>query len=189
MSERFPHNFEQDYKPNKIENSTEQLEAYKYSIENRTKKNEQIEDARSNIEKLAISKEKTVAKPEKYKSQETTPRHQYITKKIKNESYQKTLKIIRKDLAPSQKIMSKFIHQKIIESVSEVGAKTIARPSGIIGGGLLALVGSLLVLVVARKVGFEVPYSLFAVLFIIGFVLGLIVEFTRNIFKKITKKV
>ena len=82
--------------------------------------------------------------------------------------------------------MSKFIHQKIIESVSEVGAKTIARPSGIIGGGLLALVGSLLVLVVARKVGFEVPYSLFAVLFIIGFVLGLIVEFTRNIFKKIT---
>ena len=85
--------------------------------------------------------------------------------------------------------MSKFIHQKIIESVSEVGAKTIARPSGIIGGGLLALVGSLLVLVVARKVGFEVPYSLFAVLFIIGFVLGLIVEFTRNIFKKITKKV
>ena len=80
MSERFPHNFEQDHKPNKIENSTEQLEAYKYSIENRTKKNEQIEDARSNIEKLAISKEKTVAKPEKYKSQETTPPHQYITK-------------------------------------------------------------------------------------------------------------
>lgn len=186
MTERFPKNFEQDNSPNKIENAAEQLEAYKYSIEKRTKNSsEQMESARSNIEKLAISKQETVAQAEKTKPEETLPHHQYVTKRLKNESYQKTLNIVRSDLTPSQKIMSKFIHQNVIESVSEVAAKTVARPSGIIGGGLVALVGSILVLIVARKIGFEVPYSLFAVLFIVGFGLGLIVELAKNMFKKI----
>lgn len=186
MSERFPHNFELGTNPNTSKNSAEQLEAYKYSIENRTKNSsKKMASARANIENLAISKEKTPIIPEKNKAGETIPRHQYISKNLKNESYKKTLNIVRADLPASQKIMSKFIHQPAIESISEISAKTIARPSGIIGGGLVALIGSIIILAVARKIGFEVPYSLFAILFIIGFGIGLIIEFTKKIFQKI----
>lgn len=146
---------------------------------------EHIEHIRSSIEREA--KEADYAK-ETQPRHEQQPSHHYITKKIKAEQYRKTLKHIQEILPKRQQRFSAFVHQPTIERISEVGAKTIARPSGILGGALLALVGSLVVLYTARRIGFEIPNSIFAILFALGFVAGICFELATTLLKKLHPK-
>jgi hypothetical protein len=53
-----------------------------------------------------------------------------------------------------------------------------------LGGGIIALLGSLAILFISHKVGFAVPGSLFAALFIAGFVLGCLTESLTKLFTK-----
>lgn len=183
---RFPENFE-----TKETGHEEQLKAYEYSVELRHNKNEHEtrhevetnkEQARNIVEKESSNEAADLHK-EKYRSQEKEPHQQYTTKKIKDQSYKKTMSIVQKDLTPSQRFMSRIIHNPVVEKTSDVAAKTIVRPSGIIGGGMIAILGALIVMIVARKIGFEVPNSLFAVLFIIGFFIGIAGELILKLFR------
>ena len=72
--------------------------------------------------------------------------------------------------------MSRIIHQPAIDAASEATAKTIARPSGILGGGICAFAGSLFFLYFAKHDGFHYNYLLFLVFFIGGFAIGLLFE-------------
>jgi hypothetical protein len=87
------------------------------------------------------------------------------------------MRYVRRHLTKRERKFSSFVHAPTVEKVSEVGAKTIARPSGLLGGGLVALIGSVGTLYIARKYGFEVPNSLFMALFVVGFVVGVVAEF------------
>lgn len=80
------------------------------------------------------------------------------------------------------------MHQPAIERISEVGAKTVARPSGILGGALIALLGSGIAIYVARHVGFEIPNSIFAALFIVGFLIGISLELIVSLIKNLRPK-
>jgi len=83
---------------------------------------------------------------------------------------------VQKRLTPAQKSLSGVIHQPLVRRVSEVAAETVARPSGILGGGLLAFLGSSAYLWFARAAGISYNYLGFFVFFIGGFLLGLVVE-------------
>jgi hypothetical protein len=72
--------------------------------------------------------------------------------------------------------LSKLIHQPAVRAVSEVGAKTVSRPSGLLGGGLLAFLGSSTYLFMTKYIGFRYNYLVFLLLFVGGFVLGLVLE-------------
>jgi len=147
---------------------------------------EDIETARRTIEQQAISEENLSIN--KHRPEQQEPTYHHMTKELKNETYRATLRQVQQKLSPTQQKVSRFIHQPFIETISDVGAKTLARPSGILGGGLVALLGSLVILIIARKIGFGVPPSIFAALFIIGFVTGLIFEIIIKSIHKLSSR-
>jgi hypothetical protein len=87
-------------------------------------------------------------------------------------------------LSKPEQALSKLIHQPVVEKLSNVGAQTVGRPSGILGGGFAALVGGSLVLFISRQYGFEYNYLLFAALFIAGFALGILFELLFRLLKR-----
>ncbi|MCA9332373.1 hypothetical protein KDA00_00700 [Candidatus Saccharibacteria bacterium] len=143
---------------------------------------EHVEHIKSKVETHAVSgKEFTVGERESV----SHGHHHPNQKELKTDAYQKTLKNVRRRLSKPDKLLSKVIHNKTVESVSEVGGKTIARPSGILGGGLCALLGSAFLLYMSSHYGFEYNYFVFFMLFAGGFFVGMFGELLlRYILKK-----
>ncbi len=95
------------------------------------------------------------------------------------------LKQIQRKLKTTDRSLSKVIHQPVVRAISETSGKTVARPSGLLGGGLVAFLGTSVYLFMARHIGLDYNYSVFLVLFFGGFAIGLGLElgvwaFTRN---------
>lgn len=100
----------------------------------------------------------------------------YVNRELKAMAYRRTLKRTQQQLSAPSRVLSKIVHQPTIEAVSDFASGTVARPSGILAGGITAFVGSSLFLWVARHYGYEYNFLLFALLFVAGFFIGLLVE-------------
>jgi hypothetical protein len=72
--------------------------------------------------------------------------------------------------------LSRVIHQPVVRAVSEGAAKTVTRPSGMLGGGLVAFLGSGSYLILAKYLHFSYNYSISLALFVGGFGFGLLLE-------------
>lgn len=94
----------------------------------------------------------------------------------KTRSFNTTMHHVRKDLSPTERTLSKVMHQPVVERVSEVAGKTVSRPSGIIGATLGALIGLTFVFGIAKYSGFELSGSEMPLLLVGGFALGLFLE-------------
>jgi hypothetical protein len=142
-----------------------------------------IDKIRAEIKTHAISgKEFTVGEKES-----TAPSSHHYTnqKELKANAYNKSMRQIRSKLSKPDKTFSKVIHNKTVESVSEVSSKTIARPSGLLGGGICALLGSAYLLYMTKHYGFEYNYFVFFLLFVGGFFVGMFGELLlRYVFRK-----
>jgi tetrahydromethanopterin S-methyltransferase subunit G len=93
---------------------------------------------------------------------------------------------IRHRLSGNQKKFSKFVHNRSIENVSEVAGKTIIRPSGILAGSVVTLLGSIYYLYLTHNNNYEYNFYTATLLFLVGFALGLILEIVFNFFSKRT---
>jgi len=138
---------------------------------------ENIDTVRKKIENVALPGENL-----KFKETENPTHHHYLTAKIKQEYYEQTIQDIRPYLSNSQKSLSKIVHNHVVENISELGAKTIARPVCLFTAATVTLLSSVLIILIARKVGFGLPNSIFILLFMIGYVLGLVVEIIIKLF-------
>lgn len=107
--------------------------------------------------------------------QERNPR--FVGEQSKNNSLRRSLRHIQKGLKPYQRPFSKFLHNGAVEQVNEFSAKTIARPSGLLFGGVVSFLTSLGILFVCRYYGYEYNYFLGLISFPLGFGLGLTIEF------------
>jgi hypothetical protein len=100
--------------------------------------------------------------------------HGYGThQSLKAGAYQRTLSQVRQRLPKAARTFSKLVHSPTIEALSEVSSKTVARPSGLLGGSIGAFTGSVIILYMANHYGFRYNYSLFLILFVGGFLVGL----------------
>ena len=172
-----------------LESSAQELAQETNKIESLAKESQenqkdQLESARTTIEKQAKSNESINVSQE---SSEITPTHHYITKHIKAANYKQTIKHVQKKLTPTEARFSKVIHQPKVEAISEFGSKTIARPSSIISGSLMALLMGITLLVIARYIGFYITPLVFSVLFIMGYILGLLLELITKLIIKLFK--
>ncbi len=95
---------------------------------------------------------------------------------LKSNAYEHTLRRVQQKLPKTARAFSKIAHNKTVETVSNVSAQTVGRPSGILGGSICALMGSLILLYYSRHYGFKYNYSLFFLLFIGGFLVGALAE-------------
>jgi hypothetical protein len=107
-----------------------------------------------------------------------------VTADLRNQALKSNLKKVQKELSSSEKRFSRMVHNPSVEMISEAASKTIARPSGLLFGGIFALVSNVVVLFVIRYYGYEYNYLIGAGSFIVGFFFGLVIEF---IYRKLVK--
>ena len=126
----------------------------------------------------SIQQEAKPAEADKPKTERSEPAASPTTigKVLKDQALFRTLKNLRQHLSPPERGLSKIVHQPVVDAVSEVGGKTVARPSGILGGGICAFLGSLGYLYLAKHIGFHYNYLLFLLLFVGGFAVGIVLE-------------
>lgn len=135
--------------------------------------NPSIENLQAKVEHEAISAhETTIGEHEQPKPDSPIG----LQRELKSDAYKRTLQKIRKDLPKSDRVLSRMIHQPQVETISNIGSKTLARPSGIIGGGLVSLIGSSTLLYMAKYYGFRYNFFVFFLLFIGGFAVGTLLE-------------
>lgn len=138
---------------------------------------EKVERIRSQIEAEAKSKHEH-EEHHKTKESEKTELEQpvLINKELKQMTYKRTLRKTQNKLPAPYKTLSKVIHQPVVEAVSEVAGKTVARPSGVLMGGVFAFIGSSLFLWISKHYGYEYNFLLFLSFFAGGFIIGILVE-------------
>ena len=178
------HNIDSSLKQNheSIKNSHESRirEEVNRHSENINNQNHTHESLRKHID--------SIAKPAEFKHNQHHERHHhYITKDVKVAVYLHTLKNARQHLKPSERIFSKIIHNNIVESISEAGSKTIARPGSIIGGGIFMIIGGISLFIIARYYGFYLPLSALLALYLLGFLAIFIVDLLKTLFIKIRR--
>lgn len=102
---------------------------------------------------------------------------QQINRDLQSVTRRQQLNRIQRRLSPVQRVLSKVIHQPAVRAVSEATGKTVSRPSGLLGGGLVAFLGTSTYLYLAKHIGFEYNYGIFLLLFAGGFAFGVLLEF------------
>ena len=145
-------------------------------------KHEQLEatDIQSKVEQHAISgQEITIGDKDSSAKQEFG-----VYNEMKSQTYARTLGRVRSRLSAQDMAMSKFMHNKVVESLSNGVSKTAARPSGILGAGIVTLLGSSVLLYMAKHYGFQYNFFFFFVLLAAGFVLGILVELVIRAYAK-----
>lgn len=135
-----------------------------------------LENIRSAVESNAKSKHEHDSKHKNEQERPEKDQPVLVNKELKNVAYRRTLKRTQGKLAAPERAFSKVIHNPVVEAVSEFGAKTVARPSGVLLGGIFAFAGSAAFLWIVRHYGYEYNYLLFALFFVGGFFVGLGVE-------------
>lgn len=141
---------------------------------------EKAENNKENVGELAREAQEEALPAEKTQVGETRdaePTQTYVGRQLKDMTFQRTLTRIRHKLPRTDKALSKVVHQPVVEAISQVGEKTIARPSGVLGGSIFAFLGSSLFLWSSKRYGFRYNYLLFAIFFVGGFAIGLVLEF------------
>ncbi len=135
-----------------------------------------IGEARAAILEAEPATKEAVKNQVETDTQDSSADVRWWSKELGSQTFERTLSSVRRKLSAPEKQLSKFIHRPVIEKVSDFGGKTIARPSGILLGGIFSFIGSLGVYLLARHMGGELHYSIFAATFVVGYLLGLVVE-------------
>jgi len=115
---------------------------------------------------------------------EATNSSTYINSQLQGIVKDREIKNLQRQHSSYQRTLSKLIHQPAVSKVSEVGSKTVSRPSGLLGGGIVALAGSLGYYLLAKHIGFTYNYAIFFMLFVVGFAVGLLLELLIYTFSK-----
>lgn len=141
---------------------------------------EQIQELQQNVEQQAISAKEFSAGEQEQQSTFVPGLH----RDLKQTAYKRTLQRTQNSLNQPERVLSKVIHAPAVESISNVAGNTIARPSGILGGSIFALLGTMLLTYFTRRYGFSYNYLVFAILFAGGFVAGIIGELFLRLIRK-----
>jgi len=186
MSEKLHHNSHE-----RMPTSPESLEHHKNleRLRENAERAAEQDPLKNNVESLAKTVELEAISGKEMNvgdKQAESSNHSFgVSKELKSDSYKSTLESIRKKLPMRDRVMSRAIHQPAVEAVSEAASKTVARPSGLLGGSTIAFMGTALFLYLANHFGYSYNYTVLFVLFVAGFAAGLVLEFpVRLILKK-----
>ena len=127
--------------------------------------------ARETAEKEAISGKETAPGGSEKKSKKA-PVHRSHPPNTPNT----TMRRVEGKLPGYQRTFSKVINNDTVDKVSNITSKTVARPSGLLGGGVIAFLALLIVTLYASRYGWEVSGSEFIVFVILGWAAGLLIE-------------
>lgn len=190
MSELEPQIPSAERETSHVENSAEQKEKLQHLLEKAERAKNEYEGSQ---EKLghAAKQEAITAKELKGKiaeKEQPKPHELLITQQTKELAYKKTIHRAQKHLSKTERTFSKVVHQPVVERASDLGAKTVARPFGLLVGGFCALLGSSFVLYMSKHYGFRYNFFVFLLFLGGGFIIGLLLEFLWNSTKKLGRR-
>ena len=177
MSERITHHEHEQSAENSAEHakkSQELLNHAKHEAHKSEKESSHIEDLRSQIEKHAKTKDEQES--QRKDSEPEVANTYWFSQEYRTVAYKQLLSKTRTHLSRPQKAVSRLIHQPTIEKYSEIGSKTVARPSGVLSGSILSFITSLAVYLVSKRNGYDMTYTIFIISFIGGFIAGVVIE-------------
>lgn len=146
------------------------------------KQAEALADAREDI--VETAQESGVASEAlRSANEQTSPANHpmQINRELRGITLKRELNNIQRKLPAPARALSKVIHQPAVRAVSEAAGKTVSRPSGLLGGGLVAFLGTSGYLYLAKHMGFEYSPFVFVALFAGGFIIGLMIELMVHI--------
>ncbi len=182
MSERQPHyetGESMELDPRKAEKlSHENHERLRVAAEEARQKQASIEALTERVEKAAQDSAESKANSSEagHDTNDDGPSPVHIGARIKGDAYDRQIDYVQQHEKPAERNFSKFIHQPVIEEVSNVAESTIARPLALLYGGLFAVITNLVLLYVCRRYGYEYNFMIGLAGFAGGFVVGLIIE-------------
>lgn len=159
--------WEKEKTKEKDEKPLESIESIKEKVERHSKEAEELRR-----EKL----------PEKDQEEPVAP--EPIGADLRQSGKKQTLRAIRRSLPAYSRPFSKVIHQPVVEAISEVSGKTVARPSALFSGALFSVISSLAILFISRYYGYEYNFLVGIVSFAGGFAAGLLIEMLARLFHK-----
>lgn len=168
----------------KLKNKMEK-EASKEASSAEKNDHKELHETRKTVESEAIS-----GKEIQSKNNEKQKEPQNITKAEKTRTYKSTMGRVQNQLSTPSKTFSKIIHNPAVEKTSETLSTTVARPSGILGAGVVGFIVFSVVLYFANRNGFEIPSNsaLFVIILIGGWTTGILIEFLYKSLKKISNR-
>jgi len=150
--------------------------------ESRHEAAEQLDDIKRTVEAEAVSGPELAVGDHKSGNDGSQPLG--LHQELKKTAYDRSMTKVRSRLSPPERTLSKVVHQPAINVASTVAAQTVARPKGILVGGIFAFIGSIGFLFFAKNYGFEYNYLLFIALFVIGYTLTTFIELATKPFRK-----
>lgn len=175
MSERAPHYEGKNYDPNPYGERPKAPEQDYKKHEAEPAASETIEHILKKIEREAHSGKEVLAKQEQHDRRHENTSH-LAGSHLKSHAARQTINSVQKQLSPPERTFSKFVHNPAVESISEAAGKTVARPTGLLWGGIFSVIGSLAVIIITRFYGYEYNYVIGLACFAGGFFIGLIIE-------------
>lgn len=158
--------------------AAERLKHHEHKAEKAPDRKAEVESARAKLEQV----EQAAPQQETGRNTESAMHRPVLTRSL---SYKHTMISLRHRLKPAQRGFSNVIHSPAVESVSEVAAKTVFRPSVSLGAMTGALLIGGTVYLFARNYGFSLRGSEIIFGLIIGGVLGLLIEgLYKTLFKR-----
>lgn len=160
--------------------SKSELEKQESELAKRGEQAEKKLAAEKEKRELDLSKEKVKreSQPETRKREASS-----YTKAEKKAVYKKQLSHVRAQLPRGARTFSKVVHNPVVEKVSDATAKTVFRPSALIGGAVSGIVIGLIIYFGARYYGYVMPTFTLIALLIAGGILGVLIEFIITRFK------
>lgn len=161
--------------PERLLPTAEQAEPLRKGEEDPAKR---LEEARDEVQEAeeAAGHENPMDELEEAEGAAGTAAPRYVSPELRKATLDRQLSSIRRSLGVPGRTLSKVIHAPAVRAVSEPAAKTVGRPSGVLGGGLVAFLGTSGYLYLAKSSGMRYSYFVFIALLIGGFALGLILE-------------
>lgn len=188
MSEKHIPKFEHHESKEQAKNVHEANEKLREAREQAAAQAEQskpsVEKIRDHVERNAQSKDKIAAAQTSERTTNELPL--YSGASLRKQAAKRMQTRVQKQLSKPDRAFSKVIHQPAVEAISNAAEGTVARPSGLLFGGLFSAVSSLTVLYICRHYGYEYNFAIGLAFFVGGFFAGLIIEMLYKIifFKK-----
>lgn len=153
--------------------------------QNAQEKQPSLEEIRKRLEKAQEKQEKAEINDQESRASETPIS---IGSSLQNQQIKRTIQQTQKQLKKPDRAFSKVIHQPAIQAVSSALEGTLARPSGLLMGGLFSVIGSIVVLWICRHYGYEYNFMIGLACLAGGFTFGVIVEAVYRGFQKLFKR-
>lgn len=141
------------------------------------------EKARQTIEKNAERAKVEKAVEKGSTSTEKEKKDHRFSRKEKRLAFKKEIKRVQAQLPPASRALSRVVHNPVVENISEVLEETVLRPSVLIGGATVGLIGGGIFYLYARVAGFALSGSEFLVSMVAGALIGVVLEIIYKWFK------